>query len=893
MGNQGGDDRDDTTGSGAGAGDAPPVGERGTVGDVVARVWAAIGSAKAVDVFAPVLVVTSVGARRLRLELGRTGASVNVRVEHARWVTDPPAGGERVIVVGPCTPSLAARLGEYVHIPIGGVLDVGGVDVVSCPDAAVEARVAVDALLAARAGGMAWSSMAVAVAARSSEPMLVDALRRAGVPFFGSGGRSLAQSAAGRFVLGAFEVMASGCGRRAVSALWSSVPILDPGDGSLVPVESWEYLSRRYRIVDRQDWVQLAARHTAGADTTGAKRLMAFIDDLEHTLGSDTTRGCGATLAAGLTRFLPPPGSPIGQALFGEDALAEGEAVDSVRRILAGLAAGTEELPDVAGWLVARLGLQRMQTAGRVGEGVQVGRPEVLALGRFAQVVVVGMSDEAMLRDGDALAVRRAALAVLLSPGRRRTVSVPRASSRAQREVAPFPDVLDALSVAAGGPVTADDLHAYPATVPGVRVIASWSAAVVGPHRCAPLDADDVRLATLHTWVGGGGDLLAHPDFADGAVFVRSVVADRGRRSDRWTAWDGELTDLSGWSPVERVWSVTSMETFHGCRLRLFLRDVLETRPLERPEDMADPEGRSIGSFVHKVLELLTAEFLTAELLAVEAASRPRWRDWLASLDEAHLGRVMSAAVDQLRAEGVVGRGRWWDAQVRWLQARLRHYLTSEIVHGDDFEPVAVEHGPTRDEPWVLATPVGDVRLQGRADRVERRGDELRVVDFKTGRLGDLQSVARSADPLDGGRRLQLPVYAAMHADEQRVDLGHVSGVYVNPLRPDRAKRTVMFSLSEERVAAAKAVLVDAFESMADGHFGYRTGIKAGGDDFCRWCDMAACCPVDRITLSRAKPAHTTIAIATATVATDETVPGGVVPAGIAPGVAADAVVSS
>ena len=133
-----------------------------------------------------------------------------------------------------------------------------------------------------------------------------------------------------------------------------------------------------------------------------------------------------------------------------------------------------------------------------------------------------------------------------------------------------------------------------------------------------------------------------------------------------------------------------------------------------------------------------------------------------------------------------------------------------------------------------------------------------------------------------------------MHADEQGVVYGHVSGVYVNPLRPDRAKRTVMFALSEERVAAAKAMLVDAFESMADGHFGYRTGIKAGGDDFCRWCDMAACCPVDRITLSRAKPAATTTtAITTATVATDRAVPGGVVPAGIAPAVAADAVVLS
>ena len=76
-----------------------------------------------------------------------------------------------------------------------------------------------------------------------------------------------------------------------------------------------------------------------------------------------------------------------------------------------------------------------------------------------------------------------------------------------------------------------------------------------------------------------------------------------------------------------------------------------------------------------------------------------------------------------------------------------------------------VESGPTWADPWILPTSIGDLRLQGRADRIEVRGDALRVVDFKTGSLKSLQSLAGSDDPLDDGRKLQLPIYAAMEAD--------------------------------------------------------------------------------------------------------------------------------
>lgn len=822
--------------------------------DLVLRdVEAAVRAAKQADAFHPVMIVTWFGMRRLRLEIGRRLSTVNVRVVGAEQFTGDRMPGETVILVRPGSAEDAASPTPLpdVVIPVDVSLDLSAAEVVSCPDASVECRVAVSALLDARCSAVAWSSMAVAVVTQSSQPMLLDALRVAGVPFHVSRGRALLQSAAARFVAGAIEISGSSGNRGAVSALWSSVPLVDPATGRLVPVMTWERLSRRWGVVDAHDWRLLVRRCVAGGaavfDVDRAEALSRFVEDLSATIG----HADADELALGLSRFLPSPNDENGRSAFGPHAYAEGEATDVLRRMLV-------EMPDFeptqAGaaerirWFERSLAGRSMQGTGRVGEGVQIGSPEAMCFGSFDEVVVVGLSDEAARREGPGRLARRAALAMLVN-GRSATLTVPRSSARSQREVAPLPELLEAFSDLRGAPITAEDLHMWPSTIVSVQMIPSWQAAVVesGSRLLAALNDNDVRLTMLHSWTSAGGDLLAHPlvETADG--LKASLSANRARRSGAWTAWDGGLTELSGWSPVGSVWSVTRLEQFHQCRLRVFLTDILGARPLDRPEDDADPDARSVGTFVHKVMETLTNELLHADVDV-----RPSWQTWLSMLGPSHLTLVMQRAVDDLRAEGKLGRGPWWDAQVRWLEARLRHYLAGEVRNPDGFEPVLVESGPTRTDPWILATPVGDVRLQGRADRIERRGVELRVVDFKTGSLKSLHSLAGSDDPLDGGRKLQLPVYAAMEADRNGFDVSHASGVYVNPLNANRAKRRVDLDVAP-LIGPAKELLASGFASMAEGMFTYETVAEPGNDRFCLFCDVKSCCPVERITFGREK----------------------------------------
>ena len=209
---------------------------------VLDHLQTAIVEAKRIDRFAAVVVVTALGVRRVRLELGRRMAMVNVRILAPDQVVDPFVAGESVIVVGPVPPEIIEVISRqtYVHIPVSETCNLDGVRIVSCPDAAVECRVAVYALLAARRRGVPWSSMVVAAASSGSMPMLVAALSRAGIPFFRSRGRLLSQSAAARFVVGALRASVSRWTRGAVSALWSRLTsLLDHAD--------------RHRPHDRQD----------------------------------------------------------------------------------------------------------------------------------------------------------------------------------------------------------------------------------------------------------------------------------------------------------------------------------------------------------------------------------------------------------------------------------------------------------------------------------------------------------------------------------------------------------------------------------------------------------------------------------------------------------------
>jgi RecB family exonuclease len=144
-------------------------------------------------------------------------------------------------------------------------------------------------------------------------------------------------------------------------------------------------------------------------------------------------------------------------------------------------------------------------------------------------------------------------------------------------------------------------------------------------------------------------------------------------------------------------------------------------------------------------------------------------------------------------------------------------------------EPVGVER--------TVAMKTSRLALSGRIDRLDRRGDELVVVDYKTGRHVLTTDDARGS--------LALAVYAAaaartMRMPCQRVELHHLptGDVVVWEHTEDSLARQLSRAddIAQEAVAAHAAVgsgQPDVLESA----FPARSGAQCG------WCDFLAQCP--------------------------------------------------
>jgi RecB family exonuclease len=148
-------------------------------------------------------------------------------------------------------------------------------------------------------------------------------------------------------------------------------------------------------------------------------------------------------------------------------------------------------------------------------------------------------------------------------------------------------------------------------------------------------------------------------------------------------------------------------------------------------------------------------------------------------------------------------------------------------------EPVGVER--------TVALRTGRLALSGRIDRLDRRGDRLVVVDYKTGRH------LLSTDDARGS--LPLAVYAAAAArtlrrDCVRVELHHLPTGAVVAWEHDET------SLARH-LGRAEAVAADAQAAEADGR---AESFPATPGPACGWCDFSAHCPEGRAAAPRRDP---------------------------------------
>jgi ATP-dependent helicase/DNAse subunit B len=225
---------------------------------------------------------------------------------------------------------------------------------------------------------------------------------------------------------------------------------------------------------------------------------------------------------------------------------------------------------------------------------------------------------------------------------------------------------------------------------------------------------------------------------------ARSLRARVRRWRAEWSASDGLVKaspeTMAALRLGQKTWSATTLETFAKCPYKFALRGIFRLREREEPVALEQLDPLTRGLLFHEVQRDLYVELREARMLPV---TPDRLNAALTRL-EAALARV-AAKYEEKLAPAIP---RVWASEIEDLRTDLRGWLQFTASNESDWEPFEFEQ--------EFTVPILDrLNLHGWIDAVERRGEEIRITDYKTGKAPD--TIPRW---VGGGEHLQPLLYA-------------------------------------------------------------------------------------------------------------------------------------
>lgn len=767
--------------------------------------------------------------------------------------------------------------------------------IISASDADEEVRAVVRRIWASAEAGTPLHRMAVTY--RATDPyarLVLQHFAAAGLPAHGPELVSLAQTVAGRTLLGLLELGDGDADaplrRDDVMAWLAAAPIRDPATGEEVPAAAWDTLSRRAGVVGgRAQWRDRLGRELerrrverqavaeqleaeADGEDAEADALVRLDADLERVVAL-------RSFVEALAEDLRPP-EPATWRAFADWAGAQLDRYlgvvaawpDREREAYQAVLAAVDRLPELdrLGTAVtldrfARAAAAELQAStgatGRYGHGVFVGPLPLLAGVDVGVVFVLGMAEgilpgrpgeDVLLPQpereavGGRLAItesrteeqlRRYLTAV--SGAEQRILLFPRSDLRQTRTLIPSRWLLEAATALAGRPagtppLSPDELDQLLVPGAGDDLHEPFSAVASFSAGFAaadqPASTHELDLAELSAWTAAGADLADHPIVA-GSSLAGGVAAARARLGVALTPFDGQVSDLGlPGSSADAPVSATGLEQYAQCPRRYLLERVLAVGSDERPEEIAELSPLARGNLVHGIVETFIQGVIEGQ---------PRTLERLLALAEARFAEA--------EADGLTGRPLRWRYERRLMRRELRRF------HAEDaLSPLATElpFGAKGEPPVAVDLPGGrQVHFRGRIDRVDRDGQGgLVVTDYKTGRASDANKLKETT--VLYGTKLQLPLYGKAASQEFPTEAGQVRTRYW--YISERGNfREAGYPLDESRWDT----FVDAVDTIVDGVTGGRFPGRPGEPDWrpdgeswanCRHCAYDRLCPTDR-----------------------------------------------
>jgi RecB family exonuclease len=756
------------------------------------------------------------------------------------------------------------------------------------PDAESETRAAVRLVLEHLASGGAPEHVALLFTAADPYLRLIaGTLNEAGIMWNGPSPDRIADASSARFLTGLVDLAISGLERATVMAWLHCAPIYQ-ADGTAIPVGDWERVSRlagivgggvsswrrhldaladesRRALAEENRFGDLESSESSRARAERAARVLAasvtlraFVGELDDTcraaIALRSWSGFAEWSRAALIRYL---GGEVGRETSNASDDRVGVVVSNALEELEVLD-GVDPDPDLVRFSRALAGVLDgpAPPTGRLSAGIMVGPLDSAAGIELDLAIVLGCVEGELPRRANASAV--------LSAEEREIVGLEAATpvSAVERDRR---RLLVAVSGAMRPVLTRRDRDSRDGRsrirsrflgreTPSRRVAGSVGVLGSVAGGSAPaIGVGELVSATLLAAGATGQDQVvsflvdASPQLVAGS---RVAAARRARAFGRFAGRvEGGAGDVG---LVGSVLSPTTLEEFAVCPFRYFLGHELRCEVIDAPERRTEIDPRERGHIAHEVL----ARYLG------EVIGRRETRDAEPAAAAARLAGIAGDVCDRYERLGRTGK------QVLWARTRRDLLAKLEAERARDVEsrrqrgatPIAVEWPFGTAAAPAVDIVVGDKKLsfRGKIDRVDRRSDgALDVIDYKTGKVSPFKGIAD--DPVDGGRHLQLPIYALA------ARAGLASGEGGVPVRAsyrfvDDPDAEVSIELGEETIARTREVLSVLAGTVESGSFPYRPGARQQDSfEHCHWCDFDSVCPVERDVLWRVARAAPTL----------------------------------
>lgn len=786
--------------------------------------------------------------------------------------------------------ALAARLLAEVGEASGGDPVPCDVEIVSAPGVAAEVEELARRILAFAARGGRFHDVAVLVRhPEAYERTIRDVFRAAAIPYVVLDGVPAADHLVGRLLRLLVRIRLHDAPRPEVMEFLGLAPLRRTllREGTEASPADWDRMSREAGVVrGRDQWRRVAAMRgrlawrlqrlrAEGAGANGEEAALVARLEADHR----SLRAFGRTLRTLFRRLEAIPDRGPLRVLLGRllralvtlaDLPAEERAVVKMLADLVRGAQGEEEvsleafaaLVDEA--LATRIPATEVYRTGKVmvaSPAAAVGLPFRLVLipGLVERAVPPPPRPDPLLLDHERAALNQACgtrlrLAEARAADEQFTfrhavgaaadalvLTYPRLDAATGQVRVPSHYLLRVAEALTGRPVDYDGLAALTTRIPVGRLdpgpmpltLAEW----------------DLRLAVRARQAGDLAPLAGLPGYP---AVRRGVEAETARWAPRTlTPYDGVLGRPV---PLPETFAATQLETYATCPFRYFGERVLGVREIEEPEEVETLAPLDRGALIHEILEAFLRHLAQDRLLPFRPEAQAEYTR--------RLHEAARRAIRRFEREGAVGYAFMWQVEQRRILTDLETFLNLELTDSSDFTPILFEarFGPT---PWgpppegsmphPVAIPVGrrTLRLTGYIDRIDvDSGGRARVIDYKTGKVHDLQK----DDRLEGGTALQLPLYIRA-ADAILEHLGirarTVEAQYYHATGRGGFRR-VRFTREalEARAADLTAILETTVEGIAAGLFPQRPG---KGGEHCRWCAFKPVCGQGRVTLAERK----------------------------------------